>query len=365
MAEHIIYSATGKHTAGKVIVDTPATCSKEGQGHINCSVCGTWLEKTTIKTTGKHTAGKVITDTPATCGKDGKGHKNCSVCGTWMENVTIKATGKHTVGKLVIDTPATCGKAGVGHKNCSVCGALVESNSAIPATDDHTPGNWKSTIQPTYEAKGVDTKFCTVCNKVLETRFVNPLEKAEEVFQDVAEKNWYHDAVSYAYSNNLFKGVSATEFAPAQEMTRAMLVTVLWRYAGEPDAGSSNFKDVPDGKWYSEAVAWAASKGIVNGVGDGKFDPNGAVTRAQMATILYNYSNSVGMNTAKTTDFNSFKDGSSVKNWAKAGMQWAVAEGLITGSKDNNVLYLAPASGATRAQVATILMRYIENLVEG
>ena len=128
-------------------------------------------------------------------------------------------------------------------------------------------------------------------------------------------------------------------------MTRAMLVTVLWRYANAPKPGANPFTDVPNGKWYTDAVAWAAENGVVNGVGDGKFEPDGSVTREQMATILY-------------------PDASRVSAYARAPMQWIVAEGVIGGSRENGQDWLNPQGNATRAEVATILMRFIENVAK-
>ena len=160
------------------------------------------------------------------------------------------------------------------------------------------------------------------------------------------------------------KGVSETRFAPDATMSRAMLVTVLWRYAGEPASGSAGFTDVPSGQWYTEAVAWAAENGIVNGVGGGKFDPNGAVTRAQFATILYRYAQNedLASDAAAVLDF---PDGDTVQSWALDAMRWAVAEGLLSGSKHSDGKdYLDPQDSATRAQVAKILTQFVKNIVE-
>ena len=144
-----------------------------------------------------------------------------------MRNVTLSATGNHTAGALVTDKAPTCGANGVGHKNCTVCGKVAASNVSIPATGKHTAGHWKTTVKATYEATGTDTKYCTVCNKKMETRTVAKLVKAAAVFKDVKTTDWYHEAVSYAYSNNLFKGVSENDFAPAQDLPLSGLVVFL------------------------------------------------------------------------------------------------------------------------------------------
>ena len=153
--------------------------------------------------------------------------------------------------------------------------------------------------------------------------------------------------------------MSANTFEPNTAMTRAMLVTVLWRYAGQPNEGTNNFTDVKSDQWYTDAVAWAAHNGIVGGVGNNKFDPNGNITREQMAAILYRYANSNGIDTSARADLSSFPDGNKVSSYANDAIRWAVAEGLINGSDGK----LMPQGNATRAQVAAILMRFIENVV--
>ncbi len=183
-------------------------------------------------------------------------------------------------------------------------------------------------------------------------------------FADVAYDAWYEDAVEYAVDNGLMNGMSATTFEPETTMSRAMLVTVLWRYAGEPKEGTNRFTDVPAGQWYTEAVAWAAHNGIVGGVGNNKFDPNGNITREQMAAILYRYCNNLGIDTQKRADLASFPDGYKVSTWAYDALSWANAEGLINGTQSGSNVYLDPQGNATRAQVATILMRFIENVVK-
>ena len=185
-------------------------------------------------------------------------------------------------------------------------------------------------------------------------------------FIDVNQKEWYHSYVDYAVTHGLFGGTSENTFEPDSTMTRSMLVTVLWRYEGQPKGYKNTFADVnaKNGGWYIDAVAWAAANNIVGGVGGGKFDPEGIVTREQMATILYRYSEWKGFDTSKRADFSSFPDANKVSSWAKTAMKWAVAEGLIGGSKEGNATYILPTNGATRAQVATILMRYIQGLTE-
>ena len=186
----------------------------------------------------------------------------------------------------------------------------------------------------------------------------------EATFTDVSETAWYKNSVDYAVEHGLMNGTGSNTFEPESTMTRAMLVTVLWRYAGAPKPGANPFTDVPNGKWYTDAVAWAAENGVVNGVGDGKFEPDGSVTREQMATILYRYAQKVGIDTSKHTELSAFPDASRVSAYARAPMQWIVAEGVIGGSRENGQDWLNPQGNATRAEVATILMRFIENVMK-
>ena len=186
----------------------------------------------------------------------------------------------------------------------------------------------------------------------------------EATFTDVSETAWYKNSVDYAVEHGLMNGTGSNTFEPESTMTRAMLVTVLWRYANAPKPGANPFTDVPNGKWYTDAVAWAAENGVVNGVGDGKFEPDGSVTREQMATILYRYAQKVGIDTSKHTELSAFPDANRVSAYARAPMQWIVAEGVIGGSRENGQDWLNPQGNATRAEVATILMRFIENVAK-
>ena len=144
-------------------------------------------------------------------------------------------------------------------------------------------------------------------------------------------------------------------------MTRGMLVTVLYRYAGSPAAGTNSFTDVPAGKYYTNAVSWAAANGVVNGVGAGRFQPDGNVTREQMAAILYRFAAKNGMNTSQRADLSGYPDSGAVSGWARQGLQWAVGAGIINGVGSGGSAMLQPQGDATRAQVATILMRFIRN----
>lgn len=173
-------------------------------------------------------------------------------------------------------------------------------------------------------------------------------------FADVTEGAWYYDAVSYVYVNGLMDGVSASEFAPDANMTRAMLVTILWRLEGEPVVNYlMPFADVDGGAWYAEAVRWAASEGIVEGVSASEFAPDAEITREQLAAILWRYAGEP----ATAANLAAFTDAASVSAYAADATAWCVEQGIITGTTATT---LAPQGAATRAQCAAMLMRFAE-----
>ena len=175
-------------------------------------------------------------------------------------------------------------------------------------------------------------------------------------FTDVTEGDWFYDAVRYAYETGLMDGVGDNLFAPNSETTRAQLVTILYRLAGEPEvSGTSGFTDVEADTWYTDAVVWAAENGIVNGVSETEFAPGKDITREQLATILFRYAEAKGYDVSARADLSAYTDADQIQSYAAESVAWAVAEGLIQGFEDNT---LRPAGNATRAQIATILMRF-------
>ena len=188
---------------------------------------------------------------------------------------------------------------------------------------------------------------------------VPPEQPVQLPFADVREGDWFYDAVAYAYTNGIFSGTSTATFSPNNTMTRSMLVTVLWRMEGEPAVNSANpFADVAAGTWYTDAVIWANSTGIVNGTGTAVFAPNDSVTREQLTAILYRYAKTKGRDISGTSALSAFLDGNQVSDWAARAVEWACAEGLLTGKDDGR---LDPQGQASRAEVATILMRLLES----
>lgn len=182
-------------------------------------------------------------------------------------------------------------------------------------------------------------------------------EPAPEMpFTDVNEGDWFYDVVLYAYDNGLMTGVSATEFAPNQTTTRGMIVSMLARLEGVTSAESAGFTDVADNDWYATAVNWAASEGIVNGFEDDTFRPNDAITREQMAAILYNYADYKGYDVSARADLSGYADAANISSWAEDVLAWANAEGLINGMTATTI---DPQGATTRAQTAAMFERFL------
>ena len=185
-------------------------------------------------------------------------------------------------------------------------------------------------------------------------------EELDEPFADVDELDWFYDAVVYVYNEGMMDGISATQFAPNSNLTRGMVVTMLYRLEGKPRVtGSSGFDDVASGAWYADAVTWAAENGIVNGVSDTEFAPNVNITREQLAAILYRYAEYNDYDVSGRDDLSEFTDRSSISSYALDAMRWAVDEGLITGITNTTI---EPQGTATRAQAATMFMRFMSTV---
>lgn len=255
--------------------------------------------------------------------------------------------------------PATCTEDGSKTVVCEDCGETL-STEVIPAKG-HSFGDWTVTKEATCFEDGEESRTCPVC-KYVETRpiFANSDNCPSKAFTDLDADAWYHEGVDYALTNGLMNGVGGGRFEPDGQLTRAQLVTVLYRAAGEPDTGKqvNPFTDVADDAWYTKAVIWAANNGIVNGVAKNVFAPDASITREQIATMLYRYA---GAEAAKEDKLSAFPDAAKVSDWAKEALNWAVASGLINGVADaNGTANLEPQATATRAQIATILMRWLE-----
>lgn len=207
-------------------------------------------------------------------------------------------------------------------------------------------------------------RYCSICGVELEKGSALPKLACPGVkFTDMpAKDNWAHAGIDFCLTGKLFDGVGGGRFDPDGKMTRAMLVTVLWRLEKQPETtNASPFRDVANSAWYAKAVSWAAANEVVNGVGNGEFDPNGNITREQIATIMYRYAVYKGKGVEARAKLEAFPDARSVSVWAYEALSWANAADLITGTRENGMDYLAPQQYASRAQVSAILMRYVKS----
>ena len=185
-------------------------------------------------------------------------------------------------------------------------------------------------------------------------------EEAAEPFVDVSAGDWFYDAVVYVYDNGLMSGTAATTFGPNVGTTRGMIATILWRLAGSPNGGANPFTDVSSSDYYAEAVAWAAGEGIVGGYGNGVFGANDPITREQMALMMYRYAQYAGYETSqRSAQLSSYADYASISDWAVEAVSWANAVGLMNGRTASTIV---PTGTITRAEAATILMQFGENV---
>ena len=227
--------------------------------------------------------------------------------------------------------------------------------NAVTVTD-----RFGDAVQVTENADGTYTFTMPNGQVTITATFVETEAPVGEPFLDVNEGDWFYDAVAYAYENGLMDGVGGNRFAPNSETTRAQLVTILYRLEGQPAvSGDLPFTDVEAGTWYTNAVGWAAQNGIVNGVGDDTFAPGNDLTREQLVTILYRYAETKGYDVSASADLAGYPDGEEIQAYAREAMAWAVAENIIQGMEDDT---LKPAGNASRAQIATILMRFCEGV---
>ena len=227
--------------------------------------------------------------------------------------------------------------------------------NAVTVTD-----RFGDAVQVTENADGTYTFTMPNGQVTITATFVETEAPVGEPFLDVNEGDWFYDAVAHAYENGLMDGVGGNRFAPNSATTRAQLVTILYRLEGQPAvSGDLPFTDVEAGTWYTNAVGWAAQNGIVNGVGDDTFAPGNDLTREQLVTILYRYAESKGYDVSASADLAGYPDGEEIQAYAREAMAWAVAENIIQGMEDDT---LKPAGNASRAQIATILMRFCEGV---
>ena len=268
-------------------------------------------------------------------------------------NPNYKITVEATQGGTVVVTP-TSAKAGTTVTLTPVPDQGFALDT-LTVTD-----RFGDAVRVTEQADGTHT-FTMPNGQVTVTATFTETAPEPLPFTDVAEGDWFYDAVRYAYENGLMDGVGGNRFAPNSATTRAQLVTILYRLEGQPAvSGDLPFTDVETGTWYTNAVLWAAQNNIVNGVSDTEFAPGDDLTRQQLVTILYRYAEAKGYDVSASADLSGYPDAGQVQDYAQPAMAWAVAEGIVEGMDGN----LNPAGNASRAQIATILMRFCEDAAQ-
>ena len=363
-----VIPATGAHTWDNGTVTTEPTETTPGVRTFTCAVCSQ-TKTEVIPATGAHTF--VFTKNIApTCTEAGYDLYTCSGCGA-TEQRNVKPALGHKWDSGTVTTEPTEKDPGTMTYTCTVCGQT--KTEVIPATGPHTHvwGEGTVTVAPTETTPGVRTYTCTVCGQT-RTEIIPATGSAvcpggaacpSFRFRDVpAPSNWAHEGIDYCVRHGLMSGFDATTFSPDTVSTRAQIVMILYNLSGDTTDYSKYyvpFTDVKPGTWYYNAVAWGYDKDIVAGMTPTTFAPDGLITREQMAVLLYGYTEKYApAYLGGAASLNSFPDAASVSNWAYAAMSWAVGNGLISGIASNGADYLAPSGGATRAQIAAIMMRY-------
>ena len=348
----------------------PATCGKAGRVDTICDNCGEVTATKEIPATGEHTwDGGTVTTAPTET-TPGARTFTCTVCGDIREE-TIPATGAHDY-QFTKNVAPTCTDGGYDLYTCSGCGATERRNLTDAA--GHKWDGGTVTTAPTETTPGVRTYTCTVCGQT-RTEAI-PATGASTCtggpscpsygLHDVAGPGyWAHKGIDYCVRNRLMSGVGAGTFSPDTACTRAQIVKILYNLSGNQTDYSYYylpFTDVAPGAWYYNAVAWAYCNDVTSGTSATTFTPNAAITRQQLVTFLYRYTVKYAPEfTGNAAPISAFPDAGSVANWAYAAMSWAVGNGLIKGNAhDNGLDYLDPNGSATRAQTATIIMRYCQ-----
>ena len=316
----------------KTVVTKP-TCTEKGYTTYTCAKCGDSYKGNEKAALGHSWDDCVVTVEPTETAK-GKKLFTCQVCGVTKEEAIPELSHEHKYTPVV--TAPTCIEAGYTTYTCE-CGDSYKADE-VEALGHNFVNN-----------------VCTRCGTM---EAVSPKPCPSEAFPDAPAKgNWAHEGIDYCIANEYMNGTGNGLFSPDGDVTRAQLVTIIYRIEGEPETEfKGTFADVGDGLWYSKAIEWAAANGIVNGVGEGKFDPTGVITREQIATIFFRY--------AKATEgegsIEKFPDCSDAHDFAVPALGWATRKGIINGVSAEGVTYLKPLANASRAQIASIIMRYLE-----
>ena len=361
------------HDLSRCDLRPAATCTQPGRAVGTCARCGVQIDEV-IPAKG-HDYSYAETSVAPTCTEPGHYKGTCPTCGKDYDDV-VPALG-HDWGEWVTSIEPTVSTVGYRYHICNRDGCGYREGEDIPKLHTHTWDAGVVTQKPTAAEPGVRTYTCTVCGQtrteaipatgVPETCNGGPACPGY-AFRDMpAPSIWSHAGLDYCITHGYIAGTSATTVTPDGECTRAMIVSILYRVQGEPTKVNGYelkklappFDDVERGRWYTDAIWWAKLTGVVSGMSPSTFAPDDPITRAQLAVILYNYTQQFAPGSlTETGSLTGFPDAGSVPSWARTAMAWAVGNGLISGVGENGVSYLRPEGCATRAQVATILMNY-------
>ena len=286
------------------------------------------------------------TEEPGGSGASGGGSSGGS------SNPTYAVTVSNTTNGSVSVTPANAAQGALVTITASpAAGYVLEQLTVTDAAGKPVPLTQKSENQYT---------FIMPSGKVsVAASFVPESSATGLPFTDVKKSDWFYQAVQFAVSSGMMNGTSSSSFQPGINLSRSMIATILWRLENSPAGNPAQFTDVPMDQWYTEAVNWAAANGLVNGYGNSAFGPEDDITREQMAAILYRYAQFKGYDHTVQGDLSQFTDGSQTSDWARDAVMWAVGSGLLAGKGGG---LLDPKGTATRAEVAAILMRFVENI---
>ena len=361
------------HDLSRCDLKPAATCTQPGRAVGTCARCGVQIDEV-IPAKG-HDYSYAETSVAPTCTEPGHYKGTCPTCGKDYDDV-VPALG-HDWGEWVTSIEPTVSTVGYRYHICNRDGCGYREGEDIPKLHTHTWDAGVVTQKPTAAEPGVRTYTCTVCGQtrteaipatgVPETCNGGPACPGY-AFRDMPVPSiWSHAGLDYCIDHGYIAGTSATTVTPDGECTRAMIVSILYRVQGEPTKVNGYelkklappFDDVERGRWYTDAIWWAKLTGVVSGMSPSTFAPDDPITRAQLAVILYNYTQQFAPGSlTETGSLTGFPDADSVPSWARTAMAWAVGNGLISGVGENGVSYLRPEGCATRAQVATILMNY-------
>ncbi|MGN1025434.1 MAG: S-layer homology domain-containing protein, partial [Faecousia sp.] len=351
----------------------PSTCTTEGSVYYACQDEGCnaiFGEVQTLPARG-HTMTHYDA-VPASCDQVGRReYWHCTVCQKYFldadgsketieENLAV--VGEHTFG----EPEYVWTKTENGFYTCTA--SVVCTNKNCPDYTDSTPMTEVGTVN--WQIKDVPTcskpAYALLTATFTKSPFTTQTKQVEvtasscpsAAFSDAPDaSNWAHDGIDFCISKKLMEGFPNGTFQPDNELTRAQMVTILYREAGSPDVEvTDRFSDVSADQWFAKAVCWAAENEVVNGYTDGTFLPNNPIKRQEVAAMLYRLEGSPAVDSSNLT---SFPDYNTLQDWAKPALSWAVSEGLITGVGHDGLSYLRPIDPATRAQFATIIMRYL------